>query len=83
VHSVITGRDGTEGEFKVRGTARAEHGPSVQRRYAEGVAADLGWNPQPGREFIRRATSPTSVGNPEPASGVLQASWPAPGPQFC
>lgn len=107
VHSVITGRDGTEGEFKVRGTARAEHDPSVQRRYAEAVAADLGWNPQPGRfhlfavdidqvsfvsydpsgsgdqhvatwppgrEFIRRATSPTSAGNPEPASGVLQAS---------
>jgi hypothetical protein len=24
VHSVITSRDGTEGEFKVRGTARAE-----------------------------------------------------------
>jgi hypothetical protein len=71
------------------------------------VAADLGWNPQPGRfrpfavdidqvgfvsydrsgsggqhvatwppgrEFIRRATSPASAGNPEPASGVLLAS---------
>jgi hypothetical protein len=26
----------------------------------------------PGREFVRRATSPTSVGEPEPASVVLQ-----------
>jgi Pyridoxamine 5'-phosphate oxidase len=106
VHSVITGRDGTEGEVKLRGTARAEDDPGVQRRYAAAVAADLGWNPQPGRfhlfavdigavvlirydpdgsgdqsvvswppgrEFIRRGTSPTSVGEPEPASGILQA----------
>jgi hypothetical protein len=26
----------------------------------------------PGREFIRRATSPTSVGDPEPASDIIQ-----------
>jgi hypothetical protein len=49
VHSVITNRDGAEGEFKVRGTARAEDDPAVQRRYADTVAAALGWNPQPGR----------------------------------
>jgi hypothetical protein len=105
VHSVITTRDGTEGEVKVRGTVRDEPDLAVQRRYAAAVAADLGWNPEPGRfhlfavdieqvtyvayaeddsgdqhvaiwppgrEFIRRATSATSVGEPEPASGVLQ-----------
>jgi len=27
----------------------------------------------PGREFVRRATSPTSVGEPEPASDLLRA----------
>jgi hypothetical protein len=27
----------------------------------------------PGREFIRRGTSATSVGEPEPASGILHA----------
>ena len=49
VHSVVTGRDGGEGEFKIRGTARAEHDPDVQRRYADAVTADLGWSPTPGR----------------------------------
>jgi hypothetical protein len=107
VHSVITSRDGAEGEFKIRGTAREENGPAVQRRYADAVAASLGWNPQPGRfhlfavnisqvtfitydpggsgdqhvamwppgrEFIRRGTSATSVGDPEPASDIIQPS---------
>jgi hypothetical protein len=105
VHSVITSRDDAEGEFKIRGTARAEDDPAVQRRYADAVAASLGWNPQPGRfhlfavdigqltvisydtatsdqhvatwpparEFIRRATSPTSVGDPEPINDIIQA----------
>jgi hypothetical protein len=27
VHSIVTGRDGAEGEFKARGTARAERDP--------------------------------------------------------
>ena len=49
VHSIVTGRDGAEGEFKVRGTARAEHDPDAQRRYADAVTADLGWSPTPGR----------------------------------
>ena len=106
VHSVITSRDGAEGEFKVRGTARAEGDPAVQRRYADAVTASLGWNPQPGRfhlfavdigaitfigydtasgdqhvamlpsgrEFIRRGTSATSVGDPEPVNDILKAS---------
>jgi pyridoxamine 5'-phosphate oxidase-like protein len=106
VHSVITGPDGAEGEFKIRGTARTESDPAMQRRYADAVAASLGWNPQPGRfhlfaveinqvtfitydpggsgdqhvamwppgrEFIRRATSPTSVGDSEPISDIIQA----------
>ena len=34
VHSVVTSRDGGEGEFKIRGTARAEDDPDVSRRYA-------------------------------------------------
>jgi hypothetical protein len=103
VHSVITSRDGGEGEFKLRGTARDEPGEEAQRRYADAVAASLGWNPEPGRfhlfavdigqvtfiryddatgdqhvavwppgrEFIRRGTSATSVGEPEPVSGIL------------
>jgi hypothetical protein len=103
VHSVITGRDGGEGEVKLRGTVRAEHDPQVQRRYADAVAASLGWNPVPGRfhlfavdteqitfiryddatgdqhvaswpparEFIRRGTSATTVGDPEPVADII------------
>src|SRR6266705_6800618 len=105
VHSVITGRDGGEGEFKIRGTARAERDLAVQRRYAQEVAGGLGWSPDPGRfhlfavsigevafiryddatgdqhvamwpparEFVRRGTSATSVGEPEPVNDILIA----------
>src|SRR6516165_11368374 len=45
VHSVVTSRDGGEGEFKIRGTARAEDDPDLSRRYATAVAASLGWSP--------------------------------------
>jgi hypothetical protein len=48
VHSVVTGRDGGEGEFKIRGTVRAEGDPGVGRRYADTVAEQLGWRPDPG-----------------------------------
>jgi hypothetical protein len=103
VHSIVTSRDGGAGEFKVRGAARAEGDPAVQRRYADTVTAGLGWNPEPGRfhlfsidirqvsfvsyddstgdqhtamwpparEFIRRGTSATSVGDPEPVRDLL------------
>ncbi len=59
VHSVITGRDGAEGEFKVRGTVRDERDQSVAL-----------W-PE-GREFIRRGTSATTVGDPEPVRSLLR-----------
>ncbi|MFL6075039.1 MAG: pyridoxamine 5'-phosphate oxidase family protein [Mycobacteriales bacterium] len=103
VHGVVSHRDGAEGELKVRGTARAEHDPATHRRYAEAVAADLGWRPEPGRfhlfavdvgevtairydaasgdqfvacwppgrEYVRRATSATSVGDPEPRRELI------------
>jgi hypothetical protein len=103
VHNPIADRSGGGGEFKIRGVARPEHDPEVQRRYAEAVGNDLGWRPvpgkfhlfavdikeitfirydestgdqyvamwPPGREFIRRATSPTSVGEPTPASDII------------
>jgi hypothetical protein len=49
VHNVITGRDGGDGEFKVRGTARAHSDPDLQRRYSDAVAESLGWRPVPGK----------------------------------
>jgi Pyridoxamine 5'-phosphate oxidase len=103
VHSVVTGRDGGEGEFKIRGSAHAVQDPAVQARYAREVADSLGWNPDPGRfhlfavsigevafiryddatgdqhvamwpparEFVRRGTSATSVGEPQPVSDII------------
>jgi len=100
VHNIIASRSGTDGEFKIRGTARQEDEPRLQRRYADTVASTLGWDPEPGKfhlfavdiehtavisydeptgdqhvatwppaaEFIRRATSATSVGGPEPVT---------------
>jgi hypothetical protein len=105
VHSVVASRDGGDGEFKIRGTARAEPDLGIQRRYAGQAAASLGWKPEPGRfhlfavsieevtficyddttgdqhvamwppgrEFIRRGTSATSVGEPESLSDIIVA----------
>jgi Pyridoxamine 5'-phosphate oxidase len=103
VHGVVTSRDGRDGEFKVRGTARSETDTEVQRRYAEAVAQALGWKPEvgrfhlfavsighlsylryddstgdqfvtqwpPGREYVRRGTTATSLGEPEQRTDVL------------
>jgi hypothetical protein len=105
VHSVVTSRDGGEGEFKLRGTASPVDDESTQRRYADAVGQDLGWHPvpgrfhlfavdmemityiryddatgdqfttiwPPGREFVRRGTTATSLGPPEEHSHLLDA----------
>jgi hypothetical protein len=49
VHTIVTSHDGANGEFKIRGTPRAEGDPAIHRRYASSVADRLGWAPQPGR----------------------------------
>jgi hypothetical protein len=49
VHSIVTSRDGGEGEFKLRGTAQSEDDPLLQHRYATSVAANLGWQPESGK----------------------------------
>jgi hypothetical protein len=103
VHSIVTSRDGGEGEAKLRGTARDVPDPDAQARYAEVVAERLGWRPEVGRfhlfavdtedvtfvryddatgdqflarwpageEFVRRGTTATSVGDPEPRHDLL------------
>lgn len=105
LHSIVTGRDGAAGEYKVRGRAVAESDPGVQSGYAREVRAQIGWDPVPGKfhlfwvdvndvtfmrydhatgdqfvtrwprcvEFVRRGTSPTTVGDPSPYSGLLVA----------
>lgn len=106
IHSIVTGRDGTPGEFKVRGRAVEESDRAIQEGYAEQIRNQVGWDPVPNRfhlfwvdiddvtfiryddatgdqfvarwpdkrEFVRRGTSPTSLGDPEPHHEVLAES---------
>jgi hypothetical protein len=103
VHNVVTDREGTDGEYKIRGHAHEEHDAETQQAYADEVRRTLGWNPEPGRfhlfrvdvdevtyirwdsanndqyvsrwpsavEFVRRGTSATSLGPPEPRSELI------------
>jgi hypothetical protein len=95
VHSIVTSRDGSSGEMKIRGRALPEADPLRRARFCEAVVV-LGWQPEepyfhlfrldiadvthvryaangdqhaamwpPPREFIRRATSATSLANRE------------------
>jgi hypothetical protein len=52
VHSIVTNRDGEDGEYKVRGRCRAEEDRGVQERYADAVSAVLGWRPDLGRVHL-------------------------------
>jgi Pyridoxamine 5'-phosphate oxidase len=78
VHSVITNREGDEGEFKLRGTAREEHDLAVQRRYARAVAQSLGWDPQPGRFHLFEVSAEhVTYIRYDPAGGYQHvAMWP-------
>jgi len=102
VQSIVTNRDGREGQYKVRGRAVRETDPSLNERAAETIAAQLGWRPVAGRfhlfrididdisfirwgdnndqfltrwpeggEQVRRGTSATNVGHPEPYAEFL------------
>ena len=49
VHSIVTGRDGGLGEYKVRGRAVEAPAGAVRDAYADEVRSRLGWEPTPGR----------------------------------
>ena len=98
IHSVVTSRDGGDGEFKVRGRAIPVDEPRLAGQVAEVITEELGWHPEvgkfhlfridvddvtfihwdgrnndqymtrwpDGREQVRRGTSATSNGPPEP-----------------
>jgi hypothetical protein len=101
LHSIVTRREGDEGEVKVRGIAVTVEEPPARKRYRDAVAV-LGWQPEEPnfhlfrinisnvtylryepsgdqyvalwpqrREFIRRSTSPTSVGEEEAVSQLF------------
>lgn len=54
VHNVVTNREGSDGEYKVRGLAVAEEDPNLGRGYTEQVRQRLGWEPEPGRFHLFR-----------------------------
>jgi hypothetical protein len=49
VHSIVTSRDGEEGEVKLRGTAHQHLDETVQRRFAAAVSEALPWSPEVGK----------------------------------
>lgn len=102
VHSIVTGRDGADGELKLRGRALPVDDLDARARYCDAVAV-LGWRPEEPRfhlfrihiedvtliryapsgdqhvarwprrtEFVRRETSATSVGPPEPVTDLFR-----------
>jgi hypothetical protein len=54
VHSIVNSREGTGGEYKLRGRAVAVADPQVHDSYAAAVASQLGWQPEPGRFHLFR-----------------------------
>jgi hypothetical protein len=78
LHSIVTGPQ-PAAEVKVRGSARAEDDPGVQRRYAAAVSAGIGWRPVLG-EFTLFAVDVADVsyiGYDPDTSGQHVARWPA------
>jgi hypothetical protein len=88
VHSVITSRDGGEGELKLRGLVRAWPDPQTQGRYAETAARTLGWlaagaGPFPPLQRRHRAdhVHPIRRGIGRPARGFVAAGPPVRAPR--
>jgi len=54
VHSIVTSRDGTDGEYKVRGLAVHEEDPELNARVAEAIIEQLGWRPEVGKFHLFR-----------------------------
>jgi hypothetical protein len=45
VHSTVSDREGTEGDFKLYGTAANVADPALVRRYGDATEAAIGWRP--------------------------------------
>ncbi len=79
VHSIVTGRSGEEGEYKVRGEAIEEREDTIQRRYASEVSARLDWSPEPGRFHLFRVDirDVTFIRYEESSGDQYVARWPS------
>jgi hypothetical protein len=76
IHSIVTNRDGEEGEFKIRGTAIVEAQPEIHERYAGEVAASLGWEPVPGHFHLFRVEFDSIVYIRYEDGDQFVTSWP-------
>jgi Pyridoxamine 5'-phosphate oxidase len=78
VHSVVSNRDGGEGEFKLRGSARKVDDESTQQRYAVAVGRDLGWHPVPGQFhlFVVDIDLVTYIRYDDATGDQFTAMWP-------
>ncbi len=46
VHSIVSNRDGSDGEFKLYGRAVDVQDPEMRSRYADALYAQIGWRPE-------------------------------------
>ena len=78
VHNTVRSREGTDGEYKVRGLAVPELDLGVQHRYADVVKAQIGWDPVPGEFHLFRVDidDVTFIRYENPGDQFV-ARWPA------
>jgi hypothetical protein len=79
VHSIVTNRDGSDGEYKVRGRAVAESDAGQLDRYARAVAEQLGWEPEVGKFHLFRIDldEVTVIRWDDATNDQFVARWPA------
>jgi hypothetical protein len=79
VHSIVTSRNGTEGECKVRGRATPVSDREIQTAYAAVVRDRLGWDPVPGRFhlFWVDVDDVTFIRYEDSTGDQFVARWPA------
>src|ERR1700677_3645711 len=82
VHSGGTNPDGGGGggKVKIRGTVRVEGDPGTYQRYADTVAEQLGWRPEPGRMHLFEVDigEVTYIGYDDATGTQHVAMWPPP-----
>ena len=76
VHSVITSRDGGEGEYKVRGTVHAQTDVAAQRRLADSVEKNLGCD-RSRADSIYSGSISTRSSSSDTTMPLAISSWPA------
>jgi hypothetical protein len=79
VHSIVTSRNGQQGEYKLRGAAVEELDSVRQARYAAVVTEKLGWQPEPGKFHLFRVdlSDVTFIRWDDATNDQFVTRWPA------